>query len=233
MRVSFVTRLLDFIVPRRCAACGCRLSATEEDICTVCLTHLPRTDYQSDLTANPMAKNFWGLAPIERAAALFFYHSHSQTSHLIYSLKYYGQPHVAYTLGRIAAAEYADSELFSDIDFIVPMPLSRKRKRQRGYNQSEEIARGIGSATGIPVLTDAVRRTTFVKSQTMLIRWERMENVEGMFRLGSGAERLRNKHVLIVDDVVTSGATVISCANTLSHIEGITFSVFSLGFTKK
>lgn len=233
MRISLVSRLLDFIVPRRCAGCGCRLAVTEEDVCTACLSHLPRTNYQSDLKANPMAKVFWGLSPIESAAALFFYHSHSQTSHLIYSLKYYGQPHVAYTLGRHAAKEYAGSGLFQDIDYIVPVPLSRKRKRQRGYNQSEEIARGISSVTGIPVLTDAVRRTVFVKSQTMLIRWERMDNVEGIFSLGKGAERLRHKHVLIVDDVVTSGATVMSCANMLTHIEGITLSVFALGFTKK
>lgn len=233
MIVSLFTRLLDFISPRTCTVCGCRLAVTEEDICAVCNIHLPRTDYAKRPYDNPLAKTFWGLMPIERATALFFYKSHAASSLLIYALKYHNKPEVGVTMGRMAASELLPTGFFNDIDAIVPIPLSKKRRRQRGYNQSEEIAQGLNEITGIPLVTKAVERTKFNTSQTHLFRWERQENVAGMFRLGKEGSQLADKHVLIVDDVITTGATILSCAEALKDIPNIKFSVFSLGFSKR
>jgi len=113
----------------------------------------------------------------------------------------------------------------------VPVPLARKRQRSRGYNQSFEIAYGISKATKIPLVNNAIKRKNFKKSQTKMNRWQRMDNVRDEFIMKKGC-CLANKHILIVDDVVTTGATVISCANELSKCGGVKFSVLSLGFTR-
>lgn len=232
MRISLWTRLLDFISPRPCAVCGARLAVTEEEVCSVCNLHFPRTDFHLHPIDNKLAKLFWGLVPIERAAALFYYEPHSVTSHLVYMLKYFGHIEVGTVMGRMMGRELGESGFFDDIDIIVPVPLSKKRQRERGYNQSEELAKGIGLTTGIAVETHGVRRTTFRRSQTQLSDWERRENVAGLFCIGKRGDTLAGKHVLLVDDVVTTGATLVACANALKELEGIRFSVLALGYTK-
>jgi len=205
---------------------------TEEDICSVCNMHLPRTGFHEHPYDNPMAKMFWGIVPIECATALFYYAAHSDTSHLIYSLKYYARPDIGVALGRLAANELVGTGFFDGIDIIMPIPLARKRRRERGYNQSEEIAKGISRITNIPIMTNIVERIWFKQSQTHLCRWERQENVAGVFRLLKAAERLSGKHILIVDDVVTTGSTIIACTDAFKNVEGVKFSVFALGYTK-
>lgn len=232
MVISLWTRLLDLISPHTCAVCGGRLSVTEEEICSVCNMHLPRTGFHKHPCDNPMARMFWGLIPIERATALFYYAPHSETSHLIYSLKYYARPDIGVALGRMAASELIGTGFFEGIDIIMPIPLASKRRRERGYNQSEEVAKGVSCITNIPIMTNIVERTRFNQSQTHLYRWERRENVVGVFRLLKAGERLSDKHILIVDDVVTTGSTITACADVFKNVEGVKFSVFALGYTK-
>ena len=227
----FLTRLLDFISPRCCVICGKRLSTIEEQICMPCLFHLPRTNFSRNPLDNEMARLFWGLMPIERAAALFFYAPHAAPSKAIYALKYGGNKMVGEVLGRMAASDIASDDFFRGIDMVVPVPLARKRLRQRGYNQSEVIAKGVSYVTGIPLNTHLIKRKAFHKSQTHLGRWDRMDNVQDMFIAKKG-EQAKNKHILLVDDVVTTGATVLACAEALKNVEGIKISVLSLGFTK-
>jgi len=230
-RISFWTRLLDLISPRLCVICGHRLSVTEEVICSKCNLHLPRTFFQQDPYENVMAKLFWGQIPVERAAALFYFEAHAETANIIYELKYRNHPEIGEVMGRMMARELQSTGFFDGIDAIVPVPLAKKRQRQRGYNQSVEIARGVSAVTGLPIYNKVVRRTVFEGSQTNKGRWERNENVEKVFELADD-DNIDGKHLLIIDDVVTTGATVIACAKELVRAGDVRVSVLALGLAK-
>ena len=229
--ISFWSSLLDLISPRTCVVCGQRLSVSEETICSKCNLHLPRTGFQQDPYENIMAKMFWGQIPIERATALIYYEPHAETANILYEMKYKNHPEIGEVMGRLMARELQMSNFFEGIDGIIPVPLAKKRQRQRGYNQSHELAKGISEITGLPIYNKVVRRTVFEGSQTSLGRWERNENVEQVFEL-KDAPTVQGKHLLIVDDVVTTGATVIACAKELCKAGGVRISVLSLGLAK-
>ena len=229
--MNWWTRILDFISPRLCVVCGERLAPTERSICSVCMLHLPRTTYQFSPDDNPMAQLFWHLTPVERAAALLYYEPHSELARIIYDLKYHERPDIGEDMGRLMANEMQLAHYFDDIDVLLPVPLSRKRLRQRGYNQSEQLAIGISDIIHLPIVNKALRRKHFVKSQTRLSRHERQENVEDMFELRDSSQ-LEGKHVLLIDDICTTGATLIACIDALRNIPGIRLSVLTLGFTK-
>ena len=228
--MNWLSRALDFISPRLCVVCGRRLSPTERSLCSVCQLHLPRTVFQFSPDDNPMAQLFWHLAPIERAAALIYYQSHSEMARMVYQLKYGNSPDVGEDLGRLLAADMQIAHYFDGIDLLVPVPLTMKRQRQRGYNQSEMLARGISSVTHLPVAAKALKRQAFHRSQTHLSRHERQENVNGIF-VAADAETLKGRHVLLIDDVCTTGATLTACAQALAPIEDIRISVLTLAFT--
>lgn len=229
--MNWITRFLDFISPRQCVVCGERLAPTEHSLCSTCLLHLPRTTYQFTPHDNPMAQLFWHLSPVEQAAALIFYEPHSEVAQLIYDLKYHDRPDIGEDMGRLMAGEMQLARFFDGIDMLLPVPLSRKRLRQRGYNQSEQLAVGISDVTHLPVVTKALRRTHFHQSQTQLSRRERQENVENLFELRDGS-MLQGKHVLLIDDICTTGATLLACCDVLKAIPGIRLSVLTFGFTK-
>lgn len=231
MRTSFWTRLLDVVSPRPCVVCGQRLSPNEQVLCSTCMLHLPLTGYEHQAEDNPMARLFWGQFPAERAAALFYYEPQADVSRLIYGMKYHGQPETAEHMGRIAARQMAAAGFFDDIDALVPMPITRRRQWQRGYNQSARIARGVSSLTSLPIYNNVVRRTHFKQSQTRQHAHERMLNVEGAFKLTDPA-RLEGKHLLLIDDIITTGATATACGRELAKAPGVSISVLSLGYTK-
>lgn len=229
--ISLTARFLDLIAPRNCMICNRRLAADEDTLCAICNLHLPRTGFHADPYENEMARMLWGRIRLERCGAWFYYKGGSDVSHLIYNLKYNDHPETGVTLGRTVADEYLASGFFNGIDIIVPIPLSRGRLRERGYNQSREIARGISRVTGIKVNHHAVSRSRFQESQVNKHRWERADNVENTFHLQQ-PENIRGKHILIVDDVATTGATICACARELSKAGGVTISVLTLGYTK-
>ena len=178
-----------------------------------------------------MVQLFWHLTPIRRAAAFIYYQPHSEMAQMVYQLKYDNSPDVGEDLGRLMAADMALAHYFDDIDLLVPVPLTMKRQRQRGYNQSEMLARGISSITHLPIAAKALKRQVFRESQTHLTRHERQENVDGIF-VAADVETLRGHHVLLIDDICTTGATLTACAQALAPIEGIRISVLTLGFTQ-
>ena len=192
---------------------------------------MPRTGYSNNPYENEMAKLFWAQIPVERAAALFHYESHAETANIIYQLKYKDHPEIGPLMGRMVATELKRDDFFDGIDGIVPVPLTKERLRQRGYNQSEEIAKGVSEITGLPINKDVVKRMVFKGSQTRRSRWDRQENVEYAFKLIHG-EPIAGKHLLIVDDVVTTGATIIACAKELVKAGNVKISVLSLGLTR-
>jgi ComF family protein len=192
--------------------------------------HLPRTDFDNDLYENVMAKLFWGQIKLEKATALFYYEAHAETAKILYELKYKNHPEIGVVMGRMMAKELMRSGLFDDIDAIVPVPLAKKRERQRGYNQSLELAKGVSEVTGLPIANLVIRRTKFVGSQTQRGRWERNENVAHVFELVD--ENISGQHLLLIDDVVTTGATVIACAKEMQKASNVKISVLALGFAK-
>lgn len=228
--ISFWSRLLDLISPRLCVVCGNRLAVTEEVVCSKCYLHLPRTDFDNDLYENVMVKLFWGQIKLEKATALFYYEAHAETAKILYELKYKNHPEIGVVMGRMMAKELMKSGLFDDIDAIVPVPLAKKRERQRGYNQSLELAKGVSEVTGLPIANLVIRRTKFVGSQTQRGRWERNENVAHVFELVD--ENISGQHLLLIDDVVTTGATVIACAKEMQKASNVKISVLALGFAK-
>lgn len=217
---------LSLLFPRCCVVCGRPLAKGEECICAVCNMDLPRTDYHLRRD-NPVELLFWGKFPLERATSFFYYRKGSDFRRILHLLKYGGQKEIGTIMGRYMAAELIESGFFQGIDVIIPIPLHETKQRIRGYNQSEWIARGIAAVTGIPVDTEAVVRRKYTETQTRKSIFERWENVEGIFELHH-AESLIGKHVLIVDDVLTTGATTVACASRIMEVEGIRISVLTL-----
>lgn len=204
------------------------MSPGEEVICVRCQADLPRVRTVS-FEENDIARIFWGLVPIEKGISFFHYAPHSPYSRILFELKYHNHPEVGKTMGRMMAEELKATSFFDGIDLIVPIPLSRKKERQRGYNQSDWIAWGISEATGIPTDTTSVVRTKSNPSQTTLDHRQRRENVRDIFAVRP-PESLEGRHILLVDDVITTGATMLSCAETIARACRVRFSVLSLAW---
>lgn len=231
MKISFLHQLLDLLAPRFCAVCGRRLLDMERVLCVACNLHLPRTNFQLNAYDNMMARLFWGTIPVERAAALFYYETSSSVCNIVYDLKYHNHPEIGREMGRLMANEFSEAGFFDGIDAIVPVPLAKKRLRQRGYNQSLCLAEGISRVTGLPVYNKVICRTTFVKSQTQIDRRERQENVADVFKM-KDADAIRGRHILLVDDVITTGATTMACGRELLTAGNVKLSLLSLGFVR-
>ncbi len=191
-----------------------------------CLAGLPRTNFHQ-LKDNQVEKNLWGKLPVERATSFLYYTKGGDVSRILYELKYHGYKEVGEVMGRIAAAELSSSVFFKDIDYLIPVPLHKKRQRWRGYNQSEWIAFGISKITGIPVLAGALKRNIYTETQTHKGLFGRWENVKDIFSCTDPAS-LQGKHILLVDDVLTTGATLVACADALKDVPGVRISVFTL-----
>lgn len=223
--MSIWADILDFFFPRQCCMCGNRLSRQEHSICYSCLIHLPYTDYHT-VEHSALEKQFWGLFPIEKAVAMF-HHDGEKTRNIIYNIKYYGHPNVGTYLASLYAETLKESHFFDDIDAIIPLPLHWKRQIKRGYNQSHYIAEGIQKATGLPIYNNVVKRVLNNPSQTHLTAQQRLENVKDIFLL-KHPEKIADKHLLLVDDVTTTGATLTSCAKELAKAPNVKISILTL-----
>lgn len=218
--------LLDLIYPNLCFICGETLLKSESHICLSCLNNIPSTNYHL-LTDNPVEKRFWGKAPIFRGTSFFFFQKGSPFQKLLHELKYKGNKEIGEILGRYAAAELLNSPDFCSIDIIIPIPLHPKRFAQRGYNQSEWIGKGLSAVLDKPQNTNTLKRVKQTTTQTKKSVFERFENTEGIFEL-SGAKELEGKHLLLIDDVLTTGSTLNAAINTLLNIPNVKISIFTL-----
>jgi ComF family protein len=214
--------------PEICVTCGDKLVSQEKFICLKCLFDLPRTNFHN-LPGNKVEEQFWGRVRIERAASFFFFRKGSRYQKLIHNLKYKGLKELGEVAGKYYGSDLAESPGFSSIDVIIPVPLHPKKERKRGYNQSEWIAKGLGTAINKPVETGNLKRLVYKETQTRKSKFERWKNVEGIFGIDNPA-KLENKHVLLVDDVLTTGATIEACCSVLQKVPGIKISIATLAF---
>lgn len=219
---------ISLLFPRLCYGCGNHLMRNEKLICTECYVVIPRTGYHST-SDNPVARLFWGRCLLEKAAAFSYYNKGSRIRRLIHNLKYKGIKEIGFELGTIYGQSLRSSGFTDDIDLIIPVPLHPLKKRKRGFNQSELICDGLASVSGIPVDVKSLIRSARSETQTKRSRYERWTNVEGIFCLTDTAP-LAGKHILLVDDVITTGSTIESCVNELLKVEGVKVSVIALAY---
>jgi ComF family protein len=219
---------ISLLFPRLCYACGNHLLRNENLICTECYVLIPRTNFHTEEN-NPVAQLFWGRCLIEKAAAFSFYNKGSRIRNLIHNLKYKGIREIGYELGKIYGNALNTSGFLEDIDLIIPVPLHPSKMRIRGFNQSETISMGLADSSRVPIDIKSLERSVISATQTKRSRYERWTNVEGIFRV-TDPLTLKGKHILLVDDVITTGSTIESCTNELLKIEGVRVSVVALAF---
>lgn len=225
-----ITRILNDILnlffPNLCIICNEALNRHEVQICIRCVNDIPRTNFhlQAD---NPVEKRFWGRANIEKGTSYFYFRKGSPFQKLLHALKYKGNQEIGLKMGKLAAAELQEDLFFADIDCIIPVPLHPGKFKKRGYNQSELIARGIAEITKLDTDTSTLVRTTENDTQTRKSTFERFANTSGIFKI-EDKNSLMDKHVLLVDDVLTTGSTLEACIQQLKTIPGIKISIFTL-----
>ena len=220
--------LLDLAYPRLCPVCEERAVSPVQPVCLACLAHLPRTNFHR-WENNPVNGVFTGRLNLVGATAYLYFEKTGITQSLLHALKYQGNTAIGELLGRIASRDLCNSEFMRDIDYLIPVPLHPDKLKLRGYNQSLYIARGLGRETEKRVLPDALQRLRHTDSQTRKGRFERWLNVEKLFAVQQ-PEQLQDKHILLVDDVLTTGATLESCARGLLRVRGVRISVFTAAF---
>lgn len=217
---------ISLLYPSLCVVCGRNLYRNESLICTHCLYHIPKTNFHF-LKDNPVSRLFWGRVSVEHAASYYFFEKGSRFRILIHKMKYRGQKELGYELGKIYGAELRSSNFYHGLDLIVPVPLHPRKERKRGYNQSEWIARGIAESMEKPFDTHSVYRAVDTASQTKKNRYERWKNVENIFQVRDPV-KLQNQHILVVDDVITTGSTLEACARAILQVEGTKVSCVTL-----
>lgn len=223
---QWLTAAVDVAMPRVCPVCGAALDGDERWICRKCLATLPRTRYE-EVDFNAMEQLFAGKVPIERATAYFFYEKGSPYASILHDIKYHGTPVMGQWLTARAVTDMAASHFFDGIDVVTSVPLHRSKLAQRGYNQSEYLARGIAQALNIPYI-EALKAVRPHATQTHKGALERWQNIQGNYALKNDADRLAGKHILLVDDVITTGSTLTVCATELLKIPWVKISLFTL-----
>lgn len=205
--------IASLFLPPRCIACGASLRHNEQYFCLQCRTSVPRS-HLAENRNNKLRSLFENNIPIEAASALLWYSADGKWRNIIHRFKYNGEWRLAEFMGEWIGSDLAKSGNFEDIDIIVPVPLHPLKHFMRGYNQSEHLCIGISKALKCRCRFNAVKRRRYNKSQARKMRKERWDNVEGIFSV-KHAEQLRGQHILIVDDVITTGATIIACAKSI------------------
>lgn len=224
--------LIDFFLPRRCVVCNSRLHEGEQIVCSRCLIENAMNGVFDDSNDNAMLRGVLGCGEIVRANALFHFHPKSEMARLIYKMKYQGRWGIGIYMGRHAAKVFQPQGFFDGVDVVIPVPLTRKRRRQRGYNQSEMIAEGLSDMTGIAIDKKSLKRRHFTESQAHMGKDQRQENVADAFVV-EDASKLDNKHILLIDDIFTTGATLSACIREISSkAVGTRLSILTLGLTK-
>jgi len=229
--VSILQDLIYLLYPRQCVACGKALLKHEKCVCNYCLFHLPQTKYHLD-DENDLKQLMWGKADVENITALYFYKKGSKVQKLMHQLKYKRKKNIGLFFGKYYGKMLLKNPRYKKIDYIVPIPLHPSKLRKRGYNQSEMIGSGLEKGMEKEMLTDVLIRKEFTETQTRKSRMERWENVESVFALTDN-KRFDNKHILLVDDVITTGSTMEACVHAVQKAENVKVSIVCLACAKQ
>lgn len=218
--------LVGLVYPEICVTCQRALFKGEQCICTRCRTKLPKTNYHTE-PGNKVEKKFWGRIPLHAASAYLYFSKGEKVQRLMHQLKYQGRQDVGFTVGQWFAYDLLQSERFKNLDMLLPVPLHKLKLKKRGYNQSDCIANGMASVLSIPCYPDLLYRIEATESQTKKHRYERFENVNRVFGVTDG-NILNGKNVLLVDDVITTGSTLISLAETVYDFNPASISIAAM-----
>lgn len=223
--------LLGLVYPRLCAACGKEHPLRGQCLCISCRLTLPLTDYHT-VPANGMQRRLEGRFPIEGATAMFYFLKDSPVQELLHRIKYGGQKEAARDLGRHYGYLLREQALYQSVEAIVPVPLHPRREHQRGFNQSAWFGRGLAEAMEVTCLEKALVRIKATRTQTAMNRQARLDNMEGAFHIERPAE-ISGRHILLVDDVMTTGATLEGCARLLLDLPGVRISLATLAIAQE
>ena len=227
---SILTDFLSLIYPELCYACGQGLLKQEKCLCTFCKYHLPKTEYHRD-EHNPISKLFWGRVNIHSAAAFYHFEKGGKVQALIHHLKYKGREEIGTTLGNSFGRELRESMLYKGIDIVLPVPLHPKRLKQRGYNQSDSFAKGLAQGLNAEFAADKLCRIVNTSTQTYRSRFDRWTNMHSVFGLRS-PNYIDGAHVLLADDVITTGSTLEACAEVLHLVPNVKVSIAAIASAK-
>ena len=224
--MSFLTNFIDLLYPNLCLVCSENLQQGESHLCLQCLHNIPKTNYHLHVD-NAVEKLFWGKVPVERSTAYFFFQKGSPFQKVMHSLKYDNNTAIGEYIGKYAAHDLLEAPEFSTIDYIVPVPLHPEKLKLRGYNQCDYIAAGLSQVMEVPIESSVLKRIVENTSQTRKSIFERYQNAEGIFELND-LQTFENKHIMLIDDVITTGSTLEACIKVLQKTKGIKISVFAL-----
>jgi competence protein ComFC len=222
---------LSLLYPRNCISCGNSLYKHEEEVCNYCILNLPKANFLNSIH-NPLEQVFYGRLNLVCASSYYLFTKKGGVQKLLHAIKYKGNKNLAFMIGKWFAEDIKNNELIQTIDYIVPVPLHPKKLKSRGYNQSEEFAKGLAFGLNISLNTTVLMRTSNTSTQTKKTKFERWENVGEEFMI-QNQDELVNKHIVIVDDVVTTGATIEACGLQLQKIPGVKLSVLSIAYAAK
>jgi ComF family protein len=233
--LAFTKQIIDDVFslfyPHVCLSCGEALVKGEELICFNCEANLPYTGHYNN-TNNELMQRLKGRVEVQGAAALYDFHKGAAVQNLVHELKYRKRQDAGVYMGQQLGEYLQQPEcIIQHVDAIVPVPLHWKKEKQRGYNQCTSIAEGIADVTGLPIITEALERLVANESQTGKNRFERWENVSNIFAVND-ASLLQGKHILLVDDVLTTGATAEACLHTILSVPNTKVSFMSVGYAK-
>lgn len=223
---SIIDDVIHLLFPNNCLVCGENLIRSEELICFSCLHKIPKTNNHL-ITETETDKRFWGKVRIEKAVAFYTFQKGSSIQKLLHELKYRGRKDVGEMLGKKIAIELQQQGTFNTIDVIIPVPLHKKRLKKRGYNQSECFANGLSEVLNKPLNNTSLFRAIENPTQTKKGVYERFENTQGIFELAN-PNAIKDKHILLVDDVMTTGSTLEACAQVLLKAEGTKVSILTI-----
>lgn len=226
--MTLIHDIVSLFFPRVCPGCGNLLYKNEEVLCLRCLANLPKTNFHK-IRENAVEEIFWGRIKINHAVSFLYFAKDGLTQNIIHNLKYKGNQQLGVLMGKLYGLELKTAGIFDDLDVIIPVPLHWKKLKKRGFNQSETFGKGLSTSLGIPQRPELLARKVNTATQTKKTRAERLDNVSGVFEV-TDKPFLENKHVLIVDDVITTGATIEATATTLLEIPGVRVSFASIGF---
>lgn len=230
LKYTWLHDFIDIIYPSACLGCHQPLVSHEDIICINCLHELPKTHFHAD-DDNPVLRIFSGRCFLEKATSYVRFVKGGIVQSLMHEFKYKGHQDVGTRLAQLAVSELRQTSFFKEIDAIIPVPLHPKKLKIRGYNQSEIIAHAIAEDTHLPVMTENLVRQYANETQTRKSRFARWLNVKTVFAV-TEPENLKNKHILLVDDVITTGSTAEACVTQLEKIEGVRVSLFTLAIAQ-